>query len=137
MARDATKHRHWPKTLYEVLGVSTGEKTRHELDRAKRMCLRFIHPDKNTSMNQDRASDQRRLIEVAHEILSDDAKREAYQRLLRRGGGGTIAKKNNYAEAAVDMSSRVEAEVLRGVYTLPTFSFTFCRQKKKPNNKKK
>ena len=86
------RKRHWPRTLYDVLGVKQGETNRHELDRAKRFCLRFVHPDKSR-MDQDAATDKRTLVETAYEILTDENKSRVYQRMLS-SAKGAIAVKN-------------------------------------------
>ena len=102
------RKRHWPRTLYDVLGVKQGETNRHELDRAKRFCLRFVHPDKSR-MDQDAATDKRTLVETAYEILTDENKSRVYQRMLS-SAKGAIAVKKTYADAASDMKARVENE---------------------------
>ena len=73
-------------------GREAGRANRHELDRAKRFCLRFVHPDKSR-MDQDAATDKRTLVETA---LQDSHRRNQEPRLPAHAllGQGAIAVKD-------------------------------------------
>ncbi|XP_041125100.1 dnaJ homolog subfamily A member 2 [Polyodon spathula] len=72
--------------LYDILGVSPTA-TENELKKAYRKLAKEYHPDKNPN-----AGDKFKEISFAYEVLSNQEKRELYDRCgeqgLREGGGG-------------------------------------------------
>ncbi|CAH1388670.1 unnamed protein product [Nezara viridula] len=73
--------------LYDVLGVSRTA-SENEIKKAYRKLAKEFHPDKNPH-----AGDRFKEISFAYEILSDDRKRDMYDRYgleaLQGGGGGS------------------------------------------------
>jgi len=69
------------KDLYEVLGVKRGA-TAEEIQRAYRRLVRKYHPDVSKEKNA-----QARFTEIqeAYDVLSDEKKREVYDRVGRAG----------------------------------------------------
>lgn len=63
--------------FYDLLGVSADAPT-DEIDRAWREQVRRYHPDVN---DDTRATAQFKTLETAHEVLTDETKRAAYDRL--------------------------------------------------------
>jgi curved DNA-binding protein CbpA len=83
---------------YEILGVPVTA-TAREITRAYRGLLRRFHPDTRQE-NHDggtagpRDTERLHAIMQAYAVLSDPAKRAAYDRALRAGSSGTPAGRN-------------------------------------------
>ncbi|HSV73972.1 MAG TPA: molecular chaperone DnaJ [Chthonomonadales bacterium] len=75
------------RDYYEVLGVSRNAST-EEIKRAFRNLARRYHPDVNKASN---AEARFREINEAHEVLSDEAKRRAYDRFGHEALNGAAA----------------------------------------------
>ncbi len=65
---------------YAALGVTPGA-TLADIKKAFRQQASLHHPDKNTSAN---APARFRAVQAAYDVLSDDAKRQAYDDNRRR-----------------------------------------------------
>uniref|UniRef100_A0A7S1P8P1 J domain-containing protein n=1 Tax=Vitrella brassicaformis TaxID=1169539 RepID=A0A7S1P8P1_9ALVE len=66
-----------PRTLYDVLGVTTNA-TQEDIKKAYRQKALVCHPDKNPLANRTAAEETFLWILTAYDILSDDAKRAKY-----------------------------------------------------------
>ena len=62
---------------YATLGLATDEATPAEVEKAHKKCALRLHPDKNLH-RQDEAAAEFAHMEAAYAVLSDDAKRAAY-----------------------------------------------------------
>lgn len=80
------------KDYYKILGIKRNAKTK-EIKKAYREKALEWHPDKHTGEEEkEKAEKQFQLVAEAYEILSDDEKRQMYDRgedvLGNQGGGG-------------------------------------------------
>lgn len=83
------------KSYYDILGVARGASP-DEIKKAYRKLALKWHPDKNPE-NKENAEKQFKEIAEAYEVLSDETKRETYDRYgkagltARLGGGGSAS----------------------------------------------
>jgi curved DNA-binding protein CbpA len=71
---------HTNKNLYQLLGLAK-EASEDDIQRAHRKLVREYHPD--TNPKDPRAEERFKEIQQAYEVLSDDKKRQEYDKTLR------------------------------------------------------
>ena len=98
---------------YEILDVETSA-TEHEIRTTYREWMRLVHPDRN--QGNRRAEELAKRINAAYEVLSDPAKRAAYDRTAASESAGSHQSESHYDfdEATVNVSLE---QVLYGGYT--------------------
>lgn len=68
---------------YAALGLASSA-TLADVKKAFRQKASVYHPDKNDAANAEDAAGRFRSVQVAYEVLSDDAKRQVYDDNRRR-----------------------------------------------------
>ena len=79
------------RDYYEVLGVSKDAK-KEDIKRAYRRLVKKYHPDVNKEAD---AEEKFKEIQEAYEVLSDDAKRQAYDQYGHAGTQGSDPRSGN------------------------------------------
>src|SRR5947209_1882866 len=87
----SSQHHRWrqtsrmPESLYDTLGVKKGA-SQDEIKKAYRKLARQHHPDANPG---DKAAEEKfKEVQTAYDVLSDEKKRQAYDRFGSTNGRG-------------------------------------------------
>jgi curved DNA-binding protein CbpA len=97
---------------YRLLGVARGA-SREEIARAWRRRARAEHPDRRPGQAGDEAAGRFRALAAAYRVLSDPARRAAYDRALGCGQAGAGLPPAVPGPARVTGSPRVPGPPLR------------------------
>ena len=97
------------KDYYKILGVEKNA-TKDEIKKAYRKLARLYHPDRNPDPE---AEEKFKEINEAYHVLSDDEKREEYDRILRSGDENKFRDFMEYIQEFIESIIKGEREKAR------------------------
>ncbi len=97
------------KDYYRILGVERNA-SKEEIKKAYRRLARLYHPDRNPDPS---AEEKFKEINEAYHILSDDEKREEYDRILRSGDESKFRDFMDYIQEFIESIIKGEREKAR------------------------